>query len=120
MRSAMSKGSKIIVIMLIALLMTSGCGNNSADTHKLIQVSENVFTFPDGEHVSIWKYPNDRKLLYLLDDGTELLAISDIEGPDNHSVEGVESVNALDQTAQDNIIAFYAQQGAPYTAWRSI
>ena len=104
----------MIIGLLMALFLTSSCGNDSADAHKLIQVNTAVFTFSDGENVSTWKYPNNSKLLYLLQDGTEILATHTIRGPENAIVGGVEPIAALEQTAQDKIIAFYEGQGALY------
>lgn len=110
----MNKGSKIILAHLLLLLLISSCRYDPTIPKDLIQVNSSVFTFPDGENVSTWRYPNDNKLLYLLDDGTELLAVYDIDGPENTVVEGVASINDLEKAAQDNIIAFYEQQGPLY------
>lgn len=101
----MSKVVKALVSTILVLIAMSGC--QTADPVK-IPVEKNVYTFSDGETVSTYQFPNDNKLIYTLNNGTELLA-TDMSGPENHIVEGFLELN---KNVQDRISAFYKQQGA--------
>jgi hypothetical protein len=108
------KGQCLILFMFLILLVP-GCGNTSEPAPALVLMEENVYTFSDGQIVSIWNYPKDSKSIYRLENGVELLAVSKIRGPENVFTGGSESIHDLSQTAQDRIIEFYRQQGALYS-----
>jgi hypothetical protein len=78
-------------------------------------MEEDIYTLSNGEAVSVWKYPNDSKSIYRLENGVELLAVSEIRGPENIFTGYTESLQDLSQAAQDQIIEFYRQQGALYS-----
>jgi len=107
---------KTLGLALIVLLALSGC-KGASDGHELTPVRANVYTFADGESVSTWRYGKDRRLLYLLSDGTQLVATRSV-GPGNFAkIVGGECAGTLDDLepdAEEAIVAFYEQQGALY------
>lgn len=104
-----------LLLLIFLILFVSGCRNTSERTSKPILMEENIYTLSNGEAVSVWKYPNDSKSIYRLENGVELLAVSEIRGPENIFTGYTESLQDLSQAAQDQIIEFYRQQGALYS-----
>lgn len=97
------------------LLLVSACGSKTAETENaLALVEENVYTFSDQTALSTWRYPNDSKLIYCLEGGTQLLAEDQISGPEGAAVGGVEALADLNEQAQQAITAYYDSQGAMY------
>lgn len=107
----MKKFIKIFALMLGVLWIVSGCNNHNTPTKILVEA--NVYTFSDGESVSTWKFQNDSKLLYLLSDGTELMATK-VVGPEHNIHHDAEPLESLKSNVQDSIVAFYEEQGALY------
>lgn len=97
----------VLPLILGACFLLPGCTAPVDDAPALSLVEENVYQFQDGETLSTWQFPNDDKLIYCLEDGTELLAVSLSHDPGY-------AVSALDSDAQAQIRSFYAQQGAQY------
>ncbi len=106
----MKKITPLILVLLIVLTFT-GCGQETA-TEKVL-VKENIYVFSDGETVSTWKFPNDRKLIFQLSNGTELLATRTFGPKDNFNENGI-NFSDLGQETQDNISMFYEQLGEAY------
>ena len=97
----------VLPLILGACFLLPGCTAPVDDAPALSLVEENVYQFQDGETLSTWQFPDDNKLIYCLEDGTELLAVSLSHDPGF-------AVSALDPDAQAQIRSFYAQQGAQY------
>ncbi len=107
---------KAPVLALAVLLAVSGC-TGASDGVERVPVHENVYPFADGESVSTGRFENDSKLLYLLSDGTELLAARSVGPGDTAKIVGGECAGALDDLepdAEKAIVEFYEQQGALY------
>lgn len=66
----------------------------------------------DGTRVEVWQ--GDRGVLYALPEGPELLDVRTPKGPDGTYAWGVDTFRHLPQEAQDNISAYYQQQGLMY------
>ena len=66
----------------------------------------------DGTRVEVWQ--GDRGVLYALPEGPELLDVRTPKGPDGTYTWGVDTFRHLPQEAQDNISAYYQQQGLMY------
>lgn len=94
-----------LLFFITILFAAYGCRSATSAGSDKILLEESVYIFEDGETVSIWQFPNDSKLLYLLSDGTELMATT---------VSGPGSLDQLPQATQDSISKFYAQNGTEY------
>ena len=103
---------KLISLVLVTVLAFTGCGNRSAAPAKILMKAD-AYTFADGESLSIWRYPNDNKQIFMLGNGTELLAVN-IVGPENHMEEDTMLFDDLEKDVQDRICAFYNQQGTVF------
>lgn len=68
----------------------------------------------DGRRVEIWQHYN--YTLYTLENGTELLRIRDLAGPDKVYVAGMVSFEDLEEEAQAGVLKFYQNQGLLYDA----
>ena len=100
--------------IILVLFVLSGCTNTtSADSDKIL-INDSAYILEDGATVSTWQFPNDHKLLYLLDDGTELVATA-ISVPDAGMVMDGEPSNQLSPAVQNSINAFYAQGSEEYS-----
>lgn len=73
-----------------------------------------VITFSDGTSADLWWPDHSGSDIYKLSDGTILLTILDPTGPDNVYVGGVESFNALSESAQKAVGEYYEKQGLLY------
>ena len=71
-----------------------------------------LMTLNDGTQVEVWQ--GHRGVLYALHDGPELLDVRTPTGPDGTYAWGVDTFRHLPQEAQDNISAYYQQQGLMY------
>jgi len=109
----MKKRTGILALTLCLALLLSGCGGQAAE-RKPELVQENVYTFSDGEKVSLWRYPGDGKAIYQLDNGVQLLAAADPIGPENTFCGNLESLRDLDGEAQSQVIEFYREMGLLY------
>lgn len=128
----MRKMAKSLALLLVLMLALSGCKGTKAPEKVLIK--ENVYTFSDGVQVSTWRYLEDgiptyengsegestavrfemdSKLIYQLDDGTELLATR-TAGLERSTPESQKLLYELSPTASDSILAFYQELGTMY------
>lgn len=69
-------------------------------------------TLSDGADVDIWS--GSSYVAYMLRNGTELLRVRNLSGPDRVHVGGIESFDMLGEEAQSNILKFYESQGLLY------
>lgn len=106
--------TKLIADLLITCLILSGCSSSKNVEEKWTVMQEKVATFGDGEYVDLWRNDLDSHDFYKLSDGETLLTVKDPIGPDNVYVGGAESLNDLNETAQEAIIAYYEKQGLLY------
>lgn len=97
-------------------LTTKNNQNITAYNAEQIQITgfltEETATLSDGTRLDIWNYLDD--CLYTLQNGTELMRVSNVTGPNNVYVGGIESFDNLGPAAQSNILKFYEEQGLLY------
>ncbi len=98
------RGIQWIIALLLCLLAMSGCGR-AVDAEPYL-VERAVYTFSDGQSVSLWRSPGDGKDLYQLEDGTQLLAIRE-ELP-------IESLLSMDDSLSQKLSAEAREQIAGY------
>ena len=72
----------------------------------------NYTVLEDGTPVDLLVGLNENS--YCLGDGTQLLAVRTLVGPDNVATAGSESLDSLPEEARQNIIAYYEAQGILY------
>lgn len=75
-------------------------------------LTRDALKLADGKSIDIWSHSG--RTVYQLNDGTELLDIRDPFGPNNVYVGGIESFDDLDESAQSNVLSYYANQGLLY------
>ena len=83
---------------------------------KQIQITDflsgETAVLSDGTNIDIWS--SSYGSAYTLQNGTELLRISNLSGPNNVYVDGIESFDDLGEKAQSNVLKFYDNQGLLY------
>lgn len=68
----------------------------------------------DGTAVDVLEEGSFSARTYRLSDGTELLRVNGLSGPEHHYVAGLESFDDLSGTAREKVSAFYEERGALY------
>lgn len=116
------KGSFIDVIVSVEhensrrSLTTKNNQEITAYNAKHIQITgfltSETATLSDGSNIDIWNYFYD--FVYTLQNGTELLRIRNLTGPNNVYVGGIESFDDLGEEARSNVLKFYENQGLLY------
>ena len=76
------------------------------------------YTLEDGTRIDIKR--GIFGSVYCLEDGTELLTVRNTVGPDDVVTGGMESLDALSQEAQQNIKAYYDEQGILYDVFATL
>lgn len=105
-------------------IMVSVTGRKSRSTINATQVEiehllvRDAYTLEDGTRIGIKR--GILGTVYCLDDGTELLVVRNTTGPDHVTVGGVERLDALSQDAQQNIKAYYDEQGILYDVFTTL
>lgn len=105
-------------------IMVSVTGRRSHSTINATQVEiahllvRGEYALEDGTRINIKRGISGT--VYCLEDGTELLMVRNTTGPDHVTVGGVESLDALSQEAQQNIKAYYDEQGILYDVFATL
>lgn len=104
-----------IPIVIGCIIFLSGCyGKTQQEEEKWTLIEEGITELSDGASVDLWRTNWSGNDSYRLSDGTVLLTVQDVSGPDEMYVGGVERFEDLNQTAQKEILAFYENQGVLY------
>lgn len=74
-------------------------------------LKRNALTLRDGTAVDVMEDTSLLDWTYRLADGTELLRVNDLHGPENSYVVGRESFDGLSEAAKEKVLAYYAEQG---------
>lgn len=98
------------VIIACTLLLASGCRNQVESVSDYRLCDENAYQLPDGNTVSSWYDCDNRRLIYRLGNGDELLAVS--EKMETESI--CEDFGVLNTDAKKQIVDFYRQQAPIY------
>ncbi len=75
------------------------------------QLSRGAAAVHDGTRLDVLE---DTYRTYRLADGTELLRVNGLSGPNHIYVGGVESFDDLSETAQEQVLSFYERRGVLY------
>lgn len=109
------KRFSFIPIVISCIIFISGCsGNPQQEEEKWILIEEGITELSDGTSVDLWRTNWSGNDNYRLSDGTVLLTVQDVSGPDEMYAEGAERFEDLNQTAQKEILAFYEKQDLLY------
>lgn len=109
---------QVIVLMLCLSVLLMGCGamdslNEAALDIKLMQ--ENVYTLSDGTQVDLWvskRWP--QSVTYRIGD-VNLMEVDNCDSLDEVMAANLPNWHTMDEQAQENILAWYADRGAQYT-----
>lgn len=100
---------KFFWMMLLAAILISGCTQRTGSERVLEEAD--VYTFSDGEKVSVFRLQSpSSKRYYQLSDGTELL-MTQIHQP---AFADDAPFQELDEPVRQRILDFYDQQGSIY------
>ena len=105
-------------------IMVSVTGRKSHSTINATQVeieyllTRGEYALEDGSRIDIKRGIFDT--VYCLENGTELLMVRNSVGPDNVVTGGMESLDTLSQEAQQNIKAYYDEQGILYDVFATL
>ena len=105
-------------------IVVSVTGRRSRSAIKAAQVeieyllARGEYALEDGTRIDIKRGIFDT--VYCLEDGTELLMVRNPIGPDDVVTGGMESLDALSQEAQQNIKAYYDEQGILYDVFETL
>lgn len=108
-------------VLPAAVLFLTGCLQKPQyreETYVLEQ--EHAVTFTDGGTADLWRAVHSPYSCYRLTDGTVLLTVHDVAGPDHVYVGGIDGFDDLNRTAQDSIRAYYEEQGLLYDIHREL
>ena len=96
-----------LMMLLVVAVFTSGCTQRTGSERVLEEAD--VYTFSDGEKVSVFRLQSlSSKRYYQLSDGTELL-MTQIHLP---TFDKDAPFQELDECVRQRILDFYQQQGA--------
>lgn len=104
---------RIYAGMMLCLCVLSGCTKTQSGhvTEELFYlVTEKSYTFLDGTYVNLWRPELGGRDEYRLPNDTIILTVIDPRMPSN--IFG--DVEQLNETAQEQILAFYEKQGLLY------
>lgn len=79
---------------------------------EVLEVLSEEILLSDGTKIEVWECVFNTE--YRLQDGTELLDVRDMSGPDCVKVMGIESFDELTQEAKENVMHYYEDQGVLY------
>ena len=99
-------------LLLLGAVYLSGCNRApEPEEPEWTLTQETAAVLPDGESVGLWHTNSSTDDFYRLTDGTELLVVSDSNGPEE--TEG-ESLYTLSADAKRMIRFYYEEQGQLY------
>lgn len=106
------------VLWLLCVLVLAGCDDSihvgTEPDEEPVLVERDAAVMPDGQTVSRWRWAHRFADQWKLEDGTPLLDINDMAGPENTAVGGVESFQDLNEAAQEAVRGYYERQGLLY------
>lgn len=104
---------KKLLIFGWVLFLLAGCQKPAVINWVLAE--EGVYTLSDGTRVDLWQQDQFQFWqVYKLSDGTELLRENRSSGPENVHVGSQITFESLNETAQENISAYYQERGLLY------
>lgn len=120
----MKRKTAIAMILALLLLGAAGCSDSTAaddgsgadDVLEEMELTqESAVTFSDGATADLYRWDGMESNVYLLADGTQLLTVNDLTGPQVEAADGLTvGLTDLDEQVQTAITAYFEQQGAIY------
>lgn len=103
------------VFLLAAVFLLTVCARKPQYREEAyVLEQEHAVTFTDGGTADLWRAGHGPYSCYKLTDGTALLHVHDVSGPDHVYVGGIDGFDDLNQTAQASAKAYYEKQGLLY------
>ena len=101
---------KRLFLLILCCLFLTGCSSHDAPApEEVTLVQEGVYTLSDGTVIDLWQTEIFQDSVYQTRDGAELLRIPTPVDIANVYVGSYENFDTLNETAQRQILAYYAE-----------
>ena len=113
------KATTMLVLLTAGLLTRCGDSSKTEEVHSFAvweKTEDAAYTFSDGVTAEKWKNEkeNTQQYRYRLEEGTDLLQTTDGLSPEEEIDSELSGFCGLEETAQENVRAYYQKQGIVY------